>query len=130
DRSLWDAALIAQGNALLDHSATGDELSEYHIEAAIAAAHCEPARLEDTDWPRLVWLYDMLLEIRPSPVVALNRAIAIGYRDGAENGIAAIESIPQRERLSDYPFYPAALAELELRAGRIEKARVHFEEAS
>jgi len=130
DRSLWDAALIAQGNALLDHSATGDELSEYHIEAAIAAVHCEPARLEDTDWPRLVWLYDMLLEIRPSPVVALNRAIAIGYRDGAENGIAAIEAIPQRERLSDYPFYPAALAELELRAGRIEKARVHFEEAS
>lgn len=129
DRSLWDAALIAQGNALLDRSATGDELTEYHIEAAIAAVHCEPARLEETDWPRLVWLYDMLLEIRPSPVVALNRAIAIGYRDGAQDGISAIDAIPHRERLAEYPFYPAALAELELRAGRNADARAHFEEA-
>jgi RNA polymerase sigma-70 factor (ECF subfamily) len=129
DRSLWDAALIAQGNALLDRAATGDALTEYHVEAAIAAVHCEPARLEETDWPRLVWLYDMLLELRPSPVVALNRAIAIGYRDGAEAGIAAIQAIPHRERLSNYPFYPAALAELELRAGRAQNARAHFARA-
>ena len=129
DRSRWDATLVARGNALLNHSASGSQLSEYHIEAAIAAIHSNAARVEDTDWARLVWLYDQLVVARPSPVIALNRAIAIAQRSGAQAGIDAIRAIPHSEWLASYPFFPAALAELELRAGRADDARVHFHQA-
>jgi RNA polymerase sigma factor (sigma-70 family) len=130
DRSLWDKRLIAKGNRLLDRSATGSELTEYHIEAAIASLHATAARADETDWPRLVWLYDTLLEIRPSPVIALNRAIALAYASGPERGLEAIAAIPEHERLAQYPFFPAALAELELRAGKIDAAREHFQAAA
>ncbi len=129
NRSLWDARLIAKGNDFLNRSASGSELSAYHIEAAIAAVHSKSARAEDTDWARIVWLYDTLMKIRPSPVVALNRAIAIAQKDGPEFGIAEIQAIAQSDRLASYPFLPAALAELELRAGQKESAREHFEAA-
>jgi RNA polymerase sigma-70 factor (ECF subfamily) len=129
DRSLWDAALIAKGNEFLDRAAFGSELTEYHVEAAIAAAHSSSQRAEDTDWERIVWLYDMLMQIRPSPVIALNRAIAVAQKDGPEAGIAEIRAIEHSDRLAAYPFLPAALAELELRAGRTEDAREHFEAA-
>jgi RNA polymerase sigma-70 factor (ECF subfamily) len=130
DRSLWDANLIAQGKAFLNMAASGNEVSEYHLEAAIAFAHSSAKSMEETDWNRLVWLYDLLLGIRPSPVVALNRAIAVAHRDGPERGIEAIRGIQESERLASYPFFPAALGELELRAGQIGRARVHFEEAA
>jgi RNA polymerase sigma-70 factor (ECF subfamily) len=130
DRSLWDQTLIAKGNAFLDRSATGDELSEYHVEAAIASIHSVSSSAEDTDWTRLVWLYDTLMNIRPSPVIALNRAIAMAQQHGPERGIAEIQAIADSERLASYPFLPAALGELELRAGRPESARKHFEEAA
>lgn len=130
DRSLWDAKLVERGNAFLNLAARGDELSEYHVEAAIAFVHSSANSVGETDWDRLVWLYDTLLEIRPSPVIALNRAIALAQRDGPQAGIDTIRAIPQPERLASYPFFPAALAELELRAGRPESARSHFEEAA
>jgi RNA polymerase sigma factor (sigma-70 family) len=130
DRSLWDKRLIAKGNGLLDRSAIGPELTEYHVEAAIASLHSTAARADETDWPRLVWLYDTLLAIRPSPVIALNRAIAIAYAKGPERGLEAIAAIPEHERLASYPFFPAALAELELRAGKIDEAREHFQAAA
>jgi len=129
DRSLWDARLVSEGHRLLDLSATGDRLSEYHIEAAIAALHSAARSAAETDWPRIVDLYDRLLEIRPSPVVALNRAIAIAQMQGPERGLEEIRSIARRERLAEYPFYSAALGELELRSGHRQEAREHFRTA-
>lgn len=126
DRSLWDGALIAQGLDLLQRSASGNELSAFHVEAAIAATHASAPRLADTDWARIVELYDRLLVLNPSPVVELNRAIAIGERDGARAGLAALATVSEPERMSRYPFFPAARAELELRAGRREAAHQHF----
>ena len=129
DRSKWDPTLIAEGRRLLDLSATGDELTEYHIEAAIAAVHASAPRVEETDWAQIVALYDTLMKLRPSPVVALNRAIAIAHREGPERGLEEIRAIANVERLSSYPFYFAALGELELRSGHREIARTHFREA-
>ncbi|MEO7038831.1 MAG: DUF6596 domain-containing protein [Gemmatimonadaceae bacterium] len=126
DRTLWDALLIAKGEALLDRSATGDSVSEFHLEAAIASLHARAPTMEETSWPMIVTLYDTLLMMHPSPVVALNRAIAVGQRDGAESGLAAIEAIADVERLAEYPFYFAALGELEQRLGRTDAAREHF----
>ena len=104
----------------------GTELTAYHVEAAIAAAHASARSVAETDWGQIVALYDRLLTIAPSPVVALNRAIAVGERDGAERGLAELHAIADRDRLASYPFYPAALGELELRLGRCEAAREHF----
>lgn len=129
DRSLWDPALVREGLRLLDLSARGDELTEYHIEAAIASIHATAPRAEDTSWERIVSLYDQLLVIRPSPVVALNRAIAVAQHEGPARGLQEIEGIDGRERLAAYPFYAAALGELELRRGRREVAREHFRAA-
>lgn len=129
DRSRWDASMIARGNELLDRSAGGEHLTEYHVEAAIAAVHSNATRDDATDWARLVWLYDMLMDVRPSPVIALNRAIAIAQQSGPERGIAALRSIAHDEELASYPFFPAALGELELRAGRPSSAREHFDAA-
>jgi RNA polymerase sigma factor (sigma-70 family) len=130
DRALWDADLVAEGERLLDRSATGPELTDYHLEAAIAAVHARAARLEDTDWGRIVALYDQLLALRPSPVVALNRAIAVAERDGPEQGLQAIRSIDGVERLAAYPFYEAAIGELELRRGQHGAAGTHFRAAA
>src|ERR1700741_1519018 len=105
DRSQWDPELIAQGQKLLEQSATGEELSEYHVEAAIAWCHATAPSARDTDWGQIVSLYDTLLAIRPSPVIALNRAIAIAQYQGPEGGLAALRAIPDRERLGAYPFY-------------------------
>jgi RNA polymerase sigma-70 factor (ECF subfamily) len=129
DRSRWDARLIAEGLGLLERSAAGTELTAYHIEAAIAAAHATAPSLEETDWASIVSLYDKLMDIAPSPVVALNRAIAIGQRDGAEEGLDELHAIADRDRLSRYPFYPAAMGELELRRGNDPVAREHFHAA-
>jgi RNA polymerase sigma factor (sigma-70 family) len=129
DRSLWDARLVSEGLALLELSAAGSEVSSYHVEAAIAAVHAGARTLEETDWRAIVSLYDRLMDVAPSPVVALNRAIAVGQRDGAERGLAALHAIADRDRLSSYPFYPAALGELELRRHDRETARGHFQAA-
>lgn len=126
DRSRWDARRLADGLALLEQSATGAELSAYHVEAAIAAVHAAAPTLDATDWAAIVALYDRLIGLAPSPVVALGRAIAIGQRDGAERGLAELHAIPGRDRLSAYPFYPAALGEFELRRGARDAARTQF----
>ena len=129
DRSRWDAGLVAEGLALLERSAAGPELTAYHVEAAIAAAHASARTVDETDWKSIVSLYDRLMAIAPSPVVALNRAIAIGQSDGAERGLEALKGIEDRDRLRRYPFYPAAMGEMELRRGRPEAARGHFQAA-
>jgi RNA polymerase sigma-70 factor (ECF subfamily) len=129
DRSLWDADLIARGVQLLERAATGSDASAYHLEAAIAAVHCAAPTAEATDWRQIAWLYDLLMRVAPSPVVALNRAIAISYRDGPEAGIDEIRAIAENERLASYPFYSAALGELEMRSGNVKEARRQFDAA-
>ncbi|HYL20744.1 MAG TPA: sigma-70 family RNA polymerase sigma factor [Gemmatimonadales bacterium] len=129
DRSRWDPRLIAEGERLLERSATGPELTAYHVEAAIAAVHACAPRVEDTNWAQIVSLYDTLMTIRPSPVVALNRAIAVAQRAGPERGLEEIRAIADHQRLAAYPFYHAALGELELRRWRGETAREHFRRA-
>jgi RNA polymerase sigma factor (sigma-70 family) len=126
DRSSWDDRLVADGIKLLEESAVGEEITAYHLEAAIAAAHAAAPSLDETDWPQIVSLYDRLMIVAPSPVVALNRAIAVAHRDGADRGIDELLAIPDRERLTNYPFYPAALGDLELRRGNRDTARTHF----
>jgi RNA polymerase sigma-70 factor (ECF subfamily) len=126
DRSRWDAGLVAKGLALLERSAAGHTVTPYHLEAGIAAAHAAAPGVADTDWDLIVSLYDRLMALAPSPVVALNRAIAIAQRDGAARGIAELQAIVDRERLDRYPFYPAAIGELELRRGNGDAARQQF----
>ncbi|HWS64854.1 MAG TPA: DUF6596 domain-containing protein, partial [Steroidobacteraceae bacterium] len=129
DRSQWDQGLVAEGLRFLEFSATGAELTEYHVEAAIASMHARALRLEDTDWGAIVSLYDTLMTIRPSPIVALNRAIAVSQYEGPDRGLMEILSITDSTRLATYPFYFAACGELELRRGRREAAREHFRAA-
>lgn len=130
DRSLWDQELVAEGLQLLAASAAGSMLSEYHVEAAIAAFHSTAAAPGETDWVSIASLYDVLMSLQPSPVVALNRAIAIAQVEGPARGIAEVDAIADRERLTAYPFYYAALGELELTREHYETARSHFEKAS
>lgn len=125
DRTLWNGHLVAEGLALLERSASGDDLTAYHLEAAIAAVHASATCVATTDWASIVSLYNRLLALHDSPVVALNRAIAIGELEGPDRGLAALHAITDRERLSRYPFYAAALGEFEQRRGHLEAARRH-----
>lgn len=129
DRSLWDQKLVHEGLKLLELSASGHELTGYHIEAAIASIHSAAQHVADTDWKAIVALYDTLMAIQPSPVVALNRAIAVAQHEGSERGLDEIGAIVNRDRLATYPFYSAALGELELRRGNGGRARRHFQMA-
>ena len=130
DRTQWDQKLLEEGLRLLDLSATGSDLTEYHVEAAIASVHARAKRAQDTDWKAIVELYGTLMAIRPSPVVALNRAIAIAQQEGPERGIAELRAISDSDRLAKYPFYHAAFGEFELRSGNQETAREYFHTAS
>lgn len=129
DRSLWDQRLISEGLQLLELSANGSELSEYHVEAAIAAVHATAASVHSTNWEEIVSLYDTLMTIRPTPVVALNRAIAVGQRDGPEPGLRELRGFRDSDRLAKYPFFHAAFGEFELQSGRPQLARQHFSAA-
>jgi RNA polymerase sigma factor (sigma-70 family) len=129
DRSRWDSNLVAEGQRLLDLSSTGPDLTEYHVEAAIAWVHATATSAEETDWKRIVSLYEMLMRIRPSPVVALNRAIAIGQREGPTRGLEEIHAIVDRDRLANYPFYFAALGEFEFCNGRYDISQQQFRKA-
>jgi RNA polymerase sigma factor (sigma-70 family) len=129
DRSLWDRKLVLEGLRLLELSASGTELTGYHVEAAIASVHSAALHVADTDWKTIVSLYDLLTAIEPSPVVALNRAIAVAQQEGSERGLDEIGAIANRDRLAGYPFYAAALGELEFRRGSLNTAREHFSAA-
>lgn len=126
DRSRWDARLISEGLKLLEASATGDDVTEYHLEAGIAAVHASAEQADQTRWAEIVSIYDALMKVRPSPVIALNRAIALAEHAGPERGLEAIRAIGDKDRLAAYPFYWAAIGELEFRAGRFDLAREHF----
>ena len=129
DRSKWDRDLIAKGFYYLEQASTGTELSEYHLEAAIASFHCAASSYDETEWGRIVELYDTLYRLKPSPIVALNRAVAVGNAHGPEEGLVELSRIPEAAKLTDYPFYAAAQGEFHLLAGRRWEALRHFEEA-
>jgi RNA polymerase sigma-70 factor (ECF subfamily) len=129
DRSRWDQQLIGEGLELLERSASGSEISEYHLEAAIAGIHARAKSAAETDWSAIVSLYDSLIGMRPSPIVALNRAIAIAQREGPERGLQELRAISDQDRLKRYPFYAAAFGELELKRGSHDRARMHFRAA-
>jgi len=129
DRSLWDRKLVLEGLSLLELSASGSELTPYHIEAAIASVHSTAPQVTETDWKTIISLYDTLMVIHPSPIVALNRAIAVAQHEGSERGLDEIGVIEDRDRLAAYPFYSAALGELELRRGGLKTASEHFRAA-
>jgi RNA polymerase sigma factor (sigma-70 family) len=129
DRSKWDRELIGRGFQYLEKSSVGNELSEFHLQAGIASLHCAAEGYEQTDWAKIVELYDELYKISPSPIVALNRAVAFGNARGPEAGLAELSRISDAEQLHSYPFYPAAQGEFLLLAGRPEEAREFFEKA-
>ena len=129
DRSLWNQAMIAEGLRAFDGSARGPSLSAYHVEAAIAACHCTSPSFDETDWPRVVELYDDLLRIKPTPVVSLNRAVAVAMAQGPEAGLHEAESIAGDPALRNYLPLAVTIGELSLRSGDRERARAEFERA-
>jgi len=129
DRSRWDKAMIADGLEHLGRAATGDVLSPFHLEAAIAACHALAATYAQTDWPQIVALYDQLLALTPSPVIALQRAIAVGRASGARAGLRALGGLVGNDRLEDDPVLAAAIGELEAQRGDVRAARAAYRRA-
>lgn len=129
DRSQWQRALIAEGTALVERALVAGTAGPYALQAAIAAVHAEAPTAAETDWVQIVGLYDLLLQREPSPVVELNRAVAVAMRDGAAAGLAAIDAILVRGELADYHLAHAARADLCRRLGRNAEARASYQRA-
>jgi RNA polymerase sigma-70 factor (ECF subfamily) len=126
DRTLWDQAMIARGMYHFTKSASADEVSEYQLQAGIAACHSMAREYAGTDWRQILTLYDRLREFDGSPIVALNRAVAIAEVDGPQAGIKAIRAIPDLPSLESYYLLHAVLGEFELRLNRLDAAASHF----
>ncbi|MDS0137912.1 MULTISPECIES: RNA polymerase sigma factor [unclassified Amycolatopsis] len=129
DRSRWDRSMITEGTALVEQALTGGPPGWYGVQAAIAALHDEAADVASTDWPQIVALYDVLGRLAPSPVVELNRAVAVAMRDGPEAGLALLEGLAEEPRLRGYSPFPAARGDLLSRLGRVEEAASAYREA-
>lgn len=129
DRSLWNQELITEGVTLVEHSFTSEQYGLYSLQAAIAAVHSLAPTVAETDWNEIVALYDLLLQAMPSPVVELNRAVAIAMRDGPLAGLERIDTILARGELAEYHLAYAAQAELCRRLGRTAEARAAFQKA-
>jgi RNA polymerase sigma-70 factor, ECF subfamily len=129
DRSCWNRSQIAEGIALVKRSLSSPEVGSYTLQAAIAAVHAEAAIAVETDWARIVALYDVLFQAEPSPIVALNRAVAVAMRDGFLVGLQQIDDILARGDLVEYHLAQAARADLCRRLGRIDDARAAYQQA-
>jgi RNA polymerase sigma-70 factor (ECF subfamily) len=129
DRSLWNRELIAEGIGLVHRALLSGRFGSYTLQAAIAAVHAVAPSVEATDWAQIVRLYDMLLETGPSPVVELNRAIAVAMRDGPTAGLALIDALLDRGELVDYHPAHAVRADLNRRLGRIDQAAASYRRA-
>ncbi|WP_435812448.1 RNA polymerase sigma factor [Streptomyces griseus] len=129
DRGCWDRAMIEEGRALVVRALTGGPAGPYGVQAAIAALHDEAADVAATDWPQIVALYDVLLTLTPSPVVALNRAVAVAMRDGPGAGLALLDALAGEPRLREYPPYAVARGDLLGRLGRDGEAADAYREA-
>jgi RNA polymerase sigma-70 factor (ECF subfamily) len=129
DRALWNRAQIAEGCALVEKALTTGPVGPYGLQAAIAAVHNEAVRANETDWPQIVGLYDLLMRVEPTPVVELNRAVAVAMRDGPAEGLALIDSIVRRGELNEYQHVHSARADLLRRLGRTSEAVEAYERA-
>lgn len=129
DRSLWQRAQIEEGVARVTEALRSGRIGAYTLQAAIAAVHAEAPDAAATDWPQIVGLYDVLLRVDPSPVVALNRAVAVGMRDGAEAGVAALDAVMVAGDLVHYHLAHAARADFLRRAGRWAEAHDAYRSA-
>ena len=129
DRTLWDRRLMAMGFHHLDRSAAGQEFTEYHLQAAIASCHAAATRYELTNWEQIVRLYDLLVALNPSPVIALNRAVAIAKHRGAEAGLREVERIIEHPALQHYYLLPATIGEFWQELGDAEKAADNLRQA-
>ena len=129
DRSRWNREQISEGSTLVQRAVASRRVGPYTLQAAIAAVHAHAASADATDWSEIVGLYDVLLRIEPSPVVELNRAVAVSMRDGPAAGLALIEAILARGDLDDYHLAHAARADLCRRLGETAQARASYERA-
>jgi len=129
DRARWDQAQIAEGSGLVRRAFAQQPVAAYTIEAAIAAVHCGAATAEETDWAEIVALYDLLLRADGSPVVQLNRAVAVAMRDGPEAGLRLIEGLLERGELGRFRYAHSAKADLLRRLGRSDEAKSAYETA-
>jgi RNA polymerase sigma-70 factor (ECF subfamily) len=129
DRAAWDRGLIADGLRHLDASARGAEVTTYHLQAGIAAAHAVAPTFGETNWAEIVSLYDALLDLEPSPIVALNRAIALSRAEGSAAGLHALEPLREDPTLSRYVLFHATLGELSREAGDSDAAERHYRAA-
>jgi RNA polymerase sigma-70 factor (ECF subfamily) len=129
DRSLWNRAQIVEGKALGERALSSRRFGPYTLQAAIAAVHADAANAGATDWAQIVALYSLLVRVEPSPVVELNRAVAVAMRDGPAAGLGLIDGILARGDLADFHLAHAARADLCRRMGRTSEARVAYERA-
>ena len=129
DRSLWNRDQIAEGIALTESALRSHRFGAYTLQAAIAAVHAETSSAASTDWHQITLLYDRLIRIQPSPVVELNRAVAIAMYKGPEQGLGLIDDLLAREELAHYPLVYSARADLCRRLGRLAEARASYEKA-
>jgi RNA polymerase sigma-70 factor (ECF subfamily) len=129
DRSLWNRDQIAEGIALVETALASRRFGTYAVQAAIAAVHAEATDIAATDWAQIVALYDVLMQTTPSPIVELNRAVAVAMRDGPAAGLALVDAILERGDLADYHLAHSARADLCRRLGRTAEARAAYERA-
>jgi RNA polymerase sigma-70 factor (ECF subfamily) len=129
DRTLWNEEQIREGTALVERALSSRRFGRYTLQGAIAAVHAEAKTAEETDWPQIAALYAALSRIDPSPVVELNRAVAVAMRDGAEAGLRRIDAILGDGQLTGYHFAHSARAELHRRLGQTAEARASYERA-
>jgi len=129
DRSLWKREMIAEGTALVERALSSRRIGPYTLQAAISAVHAEAPDAASTDWSQIVGLYDVLVRAEPSPVVELNRAVAVAMRNGPAAGLALVDAILARGDLSDYRLAHAARADLCRRLGKTAEARASYQRA-
>ena len=129
DRARWDRGLIAEAERAVARAFATGEVGAYVLQAAIAGEHARAAVAAGTDWPRIVQLYDLLLQAAPSPVIELNRAVAVAMCDGPAAGLALVDALLARDELAEYQFAHSARADLCRRLGRIPEARAAYERA-
>jgi RNA polymerase sigma-70 factor, ECF subfamily len=129
NRSLWDRGLINEGLALVEHALSSKRIGPYTLQAAIAAIHAEAPGAGETDWAQIVALYDLLLRAEPSPIIELNRAVAVAMRDGSAKGLELVDAILERGELTQYHLAHATRADFCRRVGRKTEARASYERA-
>jgi RNA polymerase sigma factor (sigma-70 family) len=129
DRSKWDAALIAEGNVYMNKAATGEALSSYHIEAAIAYEHCSAASFDATNWNRILQYYEWLCTMSPSPITQLNRVVAVMQVHGAQTALQQLQTMPDKKKLESYYLYHSLLGELYMQLHQVSIAKGYYETA-